>query len=302
MQSYEVLIGADGASSQVRTLLSEEGLVVAERVFLPHGYKELSISSPEDNHYTAQHLHLWPRDSFMLLGNPNKDNSLTGTLFLAEEGKNSFSELEGQDEKIAAFFKKEFSDAYQTMPNLIQEFNEHPRGHLSTIHCAPWYVDDHCLLIGDAAHGIVPFFGQGMNSAFEDCRILDELLDQYKDDWKKVMPAFFKARKINTDAIARMSMDNYQEIQQDVRNKKFHLKKQIEQLLMQRYPYCYISKHILVMFTNKPYIEALEQGYLQDELLEQITASIKNIEEADWQKIDLLMKNYDKKLTKSVFH
>ena len=149
------------------------------------------------------------------------------------------------------------------MPNLVQEFFENPTGYMSTIKCSPWYYKDECLLIGDAAHGIIPFFGQGMNSAFEDCRILNELLDQYNDDWSRVMPAFYGQRKINTDAVAHMSMDNYYEIHSDIRNPKFILQKQVERQLMLRYPENYVSKHVLVMFTNTPYAVALAHGELQ---------------------------------------
>jgi kynurenine 3-monooxygenase len=182
------------------------------------------------------------------------------------------------------------------MPNLVDEFMQHPTGSLSTIKCSPWYYEDHCMLIGDAAHGVVPFFGQGMNSAFEDCRVLNELLDQYNDNWQHVMPAFYKSRKVNTDAVSEMSMDNYHEIQSDIRELKFNLKKEVEQELMHRYPGRYISKHVLVMFTNTPYALAKAHGVLQAELLNQICAKARCIEEIDWQEVDNLMSEYDKKL------
>ncbi|VEG89740.1 FAD-dependent oxidoreductase [Legionella spiritensis] len=293
--SYHRLIGADGASSQVRETLVTDSLIHATRSYLPHGYKELSISRQHPEKLVREHLHLWPRDSFMLLGNPNKDGSITGSLFLPHEGKNSFAEL-SDEISLKSFFKRTFTDVYEEMPDLVGEFFHHPTGHLSTIQAAPWYYQDHCLLIGDAAHGIVPFFGQGMNSAFEDCRILNELLDRYHDDWQQVMPEFFKERKENTDAVASMSMDNYHEIQSDIRDEKFNLKKQLEQELMHRYPERYVSKHVLVMFTNTPYAKAKLYGDVQAELLRLICEKVRYMEEINWLHVDYLMDQYDKKL------
>ncbi len=295
--SYERLIGADGAPSQVRDTLRHEGVVTASRDYLSHGYKELSISKKHTVGMAREHLHLWPRDSFMLLGNPNPDDSITGSLFLAHDGADSFATLDNE-ERLYAFFQKEFPDAYQAMPNLASEFFGNPTGFMSTVNCSPWYYKDECLLIGDAAHGIIPFFGQGMNSAFEDCRILDELLGQYNEDWTRVMLAFYEQRKVNTDAVARMSMDNYYEIHSDIRHPEFILKKQVERELMNKYPERYVSKHVLVMFTNTPYARALEIGEVQNKILEQICSSITHINEVNWRDIDNLMLEYDKKLAK----
>lgn len=294
---YQRLIGADGAASTVRETLKAAGLVQATREFLPHGYKELSISTTHGQHMAREHLHLWPRDSFLLLGNPNRDDSITGSLFLANAGSPaSFAEL-NDEIKLTRFFKSEFADVYEAMPNLVDEFFNHPIGHLSTVKCAPWHYRDECLLIGDAAHGIVPFFGQGMNSGFEDCRILDALLDQYQDDWQQVMPAFFNSRKPNTDAVAALSMDNYREIQVDVRDKQFILRKQVELALMHRYPDCYVSKHVLVMFTNTPYAEAMAIGDIQLAMLKEICKDIHSLGEVNWQKVENMMLDYDRKLT-----
>nr|WP_237758690.1 NAD(P)/FAD-dependent oxidoreductase [Legionella hackeliae] len=294
-QSYEILIGADGAGSIVREQLVRKGLIEASRSFLPHGYKELSISRSYSSDFAPEHLHLWPRDSFMLLGNPNRDNSITGTLFLPLQGKNSFAELDNEI-SIRSFFEEQFPDAYQAMPDLMGEFFNHPTGNLSTVKCAPWYIEENCLLIGDAAHGIVPFFGQGMNSAFEDCRVLNELLNRYEDNWLQVMPAFFASRKVNTDAVAEMSMDNYHEIQTDIRDEKFNLKKQLEQELMHRFPERYISKHVLVMFSNTPYAIAKAYGELQKELLIKISEKVRTINEINWEEVNKLMDQYDKNL------
>lgn len=296
---YEHLIGADGAGSKVRERLQEQQRIQTTRTFLPYGYKELSIGGPEQNHLAHEHLHLWPRDAFLLLGNPNLDRSITGSLFLAHEGKNSFALLDNELE-IKAFFNDAFPDVFSAMPNLINEFMEHPTGNMSTIKCEQWHYQDQCLLIGDAAHGVVPFFGQGMNSAFEDCRILNELLDAHQDDWAKVMPAFYQSRKINTDAVAQMSMDNFHEIQTNIRDRRFNLKKQLEQVLMQRYPQHYVSKHVLVMFTNTPYAEAQAYGDVQAEFLDLICEQMERIEDIDWYKVEKSLNYYDKKLAKLI--
>jgi kynurenine 3-monooxygenase len=294
-QNYEILIGADGANSFIREKLQAEHLVKASRLFLPYGYKELSIGEPAQNHLIHEHLHLWPRDAFLLLGNPNLNQSITGSLFLAYEGKNSFAALDNEL-KINNFFKNSFPDAYTQMPQLIEEFTQHPTGNMSTIKCEPWYYKDQCMLLGDAAHGVVPFFGQGMNSAFEDCRILNELLDKYQDDWKKVMPAFYQSRKENTDAVAQMSIDNFHEIQIDIRDQHFNLKKQLEQELMHRYPKDYISKHVLVMFTNTTYAKAQAIGELQGQLLNILCEKMEHINQIDWNKVEKELKKYDGKL------
>lgn len=295
--AYFRLIGADGAPSQVRQCLKNEGIIDYTREFLSHSYKELSISKTHAVTMAREHLHLWPRDSFLLLGNPNPDDSITGSLFLANEGKNSFAIL-NNEQRLISFFKKEFPDVFRVMPHLVNEFFGNPTGNMSTIKCTPWHYRDECLLIGDAAHGIIPFFGQGMNCAFEDCRILSELLEKYDDNWSKVMPLFYQQRKVNTDAVAQMSMDNYYEIHSDIRHPEFILKKQIEQELMIRYPDSYVSKHVLVMFTNVPYAHALQLGQWQKQFLKHICSSINDVKEINWLEIDKLMLEYDKKLTK----
>lgn len=294
IEPYDILIGADGAPSLVREALTRANIIQSSRKFLPHGYKELTISCGRFSSFTPEHLHLWPRDFFMLLGNPNRDNSITGTLFLPNTGPNSFESLSNEI-NVNSFFKQQFPDAYPAMPDLMGEFFSHPTGHLSTVTCSPWYFEDSCLLIGDAAHGIVPFFGQGMNSAFEDCRLLNELLEFHEDEWDKVMPAFFAERKPNTDAVAQMSMENYHEIQTDIREEKFNFKKQLEQELMHRYSN-YVSKHVLVMFTNTPYAKAFLIGELQKELLQNIVADVDHFNEINWRKVDKLMQEYDKNL------
>lgn len=293
------LIGADGAGSFVRESLVDEHILTASRVFLPVGYKELSISGKSPQSLVREHLHLWPRETSLLLGNPNLDHSITGSLFLPHEGPESFATLT-TPKRINSFFQHTFSDAITSMPDLVEEFLHHPTGTMSTIKCSSSHYGDQCLLIGDASHGIVPFFGQGMNAAFEDCRILNAMLDEFDDDWAKVMPLFSQVRKPDTDAVAKMSLDNYHEIQIAIRCPEFNLKKQLNQLLMQHYPERYVSRHVLVMFTNMPYSQALAYGTIQDNLLSEWCTKLTSIDEIDWNVADQLMKEYDKNLTELI--
>lgn len=295
IKPYERLIGADGAASAVREAMAQRQLLTYTRDFLPYGYKELSISAQHGKNMAREHLHLWPRDSFMLLGNPNLDDSITGSLFLANHGTNSFETLK-TDESVVRFFEHHFPDVIDSMPDLVGEFFSHPTGNMSTIKSSTWHYHDDCLLVGDAAHGIIPFFGQGMNCAFEDCRILDDLLEEYQDDWVVAMPAFYQIRKRNTEAVAAMSMGNYHEIQHDIRDKKFNLKKQVEKELMKRYPEQYISKHVLVMFTNTPYLEAYAHGLVQESFIDNICKNAHTLENINWKTVDRQMAEYDKKM------
>ena len=293
--AYQRLIGADGASSQVRESLQRQGLVSASREFFSHGYKEICIAGAGQGALAREDLHLWPRHSSLLLGNPNPDGSVTGTLFLPLEGENSFSELD-HEEGIRTFFSQTFPDVYQAQPSVIDDFINHPTGHMSTLTCSPWHYDDQCLLVGDAAHGLIPFFGQGMNCGFEDCRVLNELLDRHDDDWSKAVPSFYLSRRPNADAVSEMSEANYQEIRHGIRDRHFNLKKQLEQHLMRRYPTRYVSKHVLVMFSNTPYAVALAHGRLQKAFLERICEQAEEIADVDWSRVDALMQEYDDKL------
>lgn len=295
-QSFDRLIACDGASSFVRDWLRQRGYIQSSRTYFPHGYKELTLAPPGFRGFKQEHLHLWPRDGYMLLGNPNTDGSMTGSLFLAHEGEPSFATL-NTTERVRDFLEQSFHNAYEAYPDMVAEFIEHPVGTMSTIKSEPWHLDERILLLGDAAHGIIPFFGQGMNAAFEDCRILDGMLQQYRGDWSRVMPEFCRARKPNTDAVAKMSEDNYAEIQLGIRDPEFNLRKALELALMHRFPERYVSKHVLVMFSNTPYRTAYEVGVLQKEFLIRWTENISDLHAIDWSKVERELGDYDKKLT-----
>ncbi len=291
--AFDRIIGADGVNSTVREHLNKQQVLQYSRTYLDHGYKELSICQSHHGNMVREHLHLWPRSSFMLLGNPNKDDSITGSLFLSHEGEDSFASIQNTSQ-LLDFFQKNFRDVIELMPNLKEEFFSNPTGTMSTIQCEKWYYKDLCLLIGDAAHGIIPFFGQGMNCAFEDCRILDESLEAEKDDWSRALPSFYSKRKENTDAVAQMSLGNYHEIQKNIRSPKFNLEKAVEKEIMKRYPKQFITKHVLVMFTNVPYKDAHAVGKAQQAFIHAICQDIESIEDVNWAVVEKRLKDYQR--------
>jgi kynurenine 3-monooxygenase len=190
---------------------------------------------------------------------------------------------------IIAFFEQQFPDALPLMPHLIDDFTANPTGSLVTIKCAPWHDRDHLLLLGDAAHAIVPFFGQGMNCAFEDCTELDACIAAAAPDWERIFATFFSRRKPNTDAIADMAVDHYIEMRDRVADPHFQLQKQIEQELARRFPKHYTPPYALVTFQRIPYAQAREQARLHERILQQLSANINDLEQVDWQQAERLI-------------
>ena len=234
------------------------------------------------NHQISKgYLHIWPRGDFMLIALPNRDGSFTVTLFLSyNEGEFNFENLI-TEEKITAFFEKEFPDALALIPNIKEEFINNPTGPLGTIKCSPWSYQQNTLLIGDSSHAIVPFYGQGMNASFEDVVVLDEILAQNtahpsngKLDWGVVFKAYEKARKHDTDAIADLALDNFHEMKKHVANPLFKEKRMIEMALEKTFPKQYASKYSLVTFNaNIGYDEAMKRGRAQDKALLRLIAN-----------------------------
>jgi kynurenine 3-monooxygenase len=267
-----VIFGGDGAGSSLRkSYVSERKFLFSySQDYLNHGYKELEIpADTSGNHQISkEHLHIWPRGDFMLIALPNMDGSFTVTLFLSyDEGEFNFENLISE-EKITAFFEKEFPDALALIPNIKQEFINNPTGPLGTIKCSPWSYQDKTLLIGDSSHAIVPFYGQGMNASFEDVFVLDEILNQDLGNWKLVFKAYQKARKHDTDAIADLAIDNFHEMKDHVSNPLFKEKRKIEMDLEKTFPTQYSSKYSLVTFNeNIGYNEAMNRGRAQDKAL-----------------------------------
>ena len=261
----------DGAGSAVRSSLAHAGLLTVREDRLDHDYKELTIPAARDGHPAMEPhaLHIWPRGGFMLIALPNTDGSFTATLFLAHSGPDSFDSLTSPD-RVRALFQSQFPDALQLMPNLVEEFSAHPQGLLGTVHTMPWHIEGRVLLLGDAAHAIVPFHGQGMNAAFEDCRVLDDLFDQH-DTWDSLFADFERARLPNTNAIAQMALENYVEMRDTVRDPAYLRRKRLAMELERRFPDQFIPRYSMVMFHPEiPYAEALRRGAVQENILAEL--------------------------------
>ncbi|WP_397447928.1 FAD-dependent oxidoreductase [Polaribacter sp. R77954] len=280
-----IIFGTDGAGSSLRkSYVSERKFLFSySQNYLNHGYKELEIPADKSgNHQISKsHLHIWPRGDFMLIALPNMDGSFTVTLFLSyDEGEYNFKNLTSE-EKIIAFFEKEFPDALALIPNIKEEFANNPTGPLGTIKCSPWSYQNKTLLMGDSAHAIVPFYGQGMNASFEDVFVFDEILNRFQHnqerfDWEAVFKAYQKTRKKDTDAIADLAIDNFYEMRDHVANPLFKEKRKIEMDLEKTFPSQYASKYSLVTFNeNIGYNEAMKRGRAQDKALLNLIADDK---------------------------
>jgi len=267
----DVIFGTDGAGSSLRKSYEKQFPEFSvTQDFLTHGYKELEIPADiNGNHIISkEHLHIWPRGDYMLIALPNMDGSFTVTLFLSySEGLYNFDNLV-TEEKIIEFFKKDFPDALSLIPDVLKEFENNPTGKLGTIKCYPWSYKGNTLLLGDSSHAIVPFYGQGMNASFEDVYVFDNVLNQFEGDWLTVFSEFQKQRKIDTDAIADLAIDNYYEMRDHVANPLFKEKRIVEMNLEKYFPTEYFSKYSLVTFNEYiGYNEAMTKGRAQDKVL-----------------------------------
>jgi kynurenine 3-monooxygenase len=269
-----VVIGADGAGSALRAAMHRH-VPLGERVEeLGHGYKELEIPPGKDPGapfaIERNALHIWPRGHYMCIALPNREGSFTVTLFLPNDGEHpSFRTIAGAA-AAEAFFRTEFSDALDLMPEFEADWSEHPVGSLATLYLDRWHIGGRALLIGDAAHAIVPFHGQGMNCGFEDAAELAELFAATPDDPAAVFAAFEASRKPNADAIAQMALENYVEMRDKVADPRFLRMRELGGLLAQRSPTHYLPRYRMVTFTHLPYAYALERGRAQDTLVEQL--------------------------------
>jgi kynurenine 3-monooxygenase len=309
----DTIIATDGAGSAVRHALAKSvpGFQVSE-VFLEHGYKELLIPSGAHNDFRLEKnaLHIWPRHQFMMIALPNFDGSFTCTLFLANEGHDSFKEIsrgstqicadqnkdqrhsrESAEKSVLDFFEREFPDAVALMPTLIDDFFHNPTGALGTVRCWPWHLEGKVLLLGDSAHAMVPFYGQGMNCAFEDVRVLNQLLLEPpasaggQFDWQPIFDKYAKLRKPNTDAIQDMAEENFYEMRDATADPVFQRKRELETWLEQTYP-DYFSKYSMVTFREDlPYSVAKERGNVQDRMLMKICASTDEISRLDLNEV-----------------
>jgi kynurenine 3-monooxygenase len=283
--SFELIIGADGAYSAVRASLQFTDRFNFSQHYIEHGYKELHIPASAGKTFKLEKnaLHIWPRESFMMIALPNPDGSFTCTLFFPFEGKLSFNTLT-TDASVEKFFHETFPDAVQLMPDFADNFRVNPTSSLVTVKCFPW-LKNKTLLMGDAAHAIVPFYGQGMNAGFEDCRILNQLLDEHADDWGRVLPLFQNLRKPDTDAIAQLALDNFIEMRDLVADAEFLLRKKIEAKLHLLFPDKWIPLYTMVTFSpGINYANAYAIGQKQKSIMDKVMKQ-PGIESA-WEKLD----------------
>jgi kynurenine 3-monooxygenase len=261
----DAVIGVDGAFSSVRRAMQRLDRFDYSESYLAHGYKELTIPPAADGVWWMEKhaLHIWPRKSFMMIALPNPDASFTCTLFWEFEGPRSF-ETTKSDDDIRRFFDEEFPDAVPIMPTLLEDFRVNPTGSLVTIRCAPWHYQDKVALVGDAAHAVVPFYGQGMNAAFEDCFVLDECLTKFPDDREHAFVEYFVRRKENADALADLALHNFVEMRDKTASKTFRAKKKLDQMLEGLLPGIYLPLYTMITFTRIPYAEAARRARHQD--------------------------------------
>ncbi len=284
----DTFIATDGAGSAVRNSMLHGGVERFDfsQVWLEHGYKELHIPAASEGGFLMEKnaLHIWPRHKFMMIALPNFDGSFTCTMFLAHEGDNGFDKL-SDDESLMRFFEANFPDAIPMMPTLSEDFFHNPVGNLGTIKCFPWNAGGRALLLGDSAHAVVPFYGQGMNCAFEDVRVLDQLIEKHGTDWESVYEEYGELRKINTDAIADMAQENFYEMRDATADPVFQRKRELETKLEQTFP-DYFSKYSMVTFREDlPYSVAKEKGNAQDKLLMELCSNISHVNELDLQDV-----------------
>ena len=262
------IIGADGAFSAVRGQLQIRDRFSYSQNYLAHGYKELYIPPGANGSFSMEPnaLHIWPRGGYMMIALPNQDGSFTCTLFWPFEGPNSFAAIRTEDD-LFRFFQSTYPDAIPLMPTLAHDFFANPTSSLVTVRCAPWHLDDKAVLLGDAAHAIVPFYGQGANAAFEDCVVLDECLRSSAADRSKAFAAFEERRKVHADAIADLALGNFVEMRDHVASSGFLFKKKVEKILHRLMPATFVPLYTMVSFSRIPYADAVARAARQDRAL-----------------------------------
>ena len=296
-RQFTQIIGTDGANSPVRHAIHSVSSVQHDQMPLDHSYKELTILPDENGVHKLDKnaLHIWPRGDLMLIALPNLDGSFTVTLFMPNEGYTSFDSIKTADE-INHFFEANFADVKEQLADLVTSYQSNPTGKLATIKCMPWHYKDKALIIGDAAHAIVPFHGQGMNCGFEDCKVIAEILfdeNLPEDiDWEVLFQQVENARKINADAIADMALENYVEMRDSVRQHEFLLQKQFAFKIQQWFPKRFTPRYAMVMFEHRPYSEAFELGKKHQQLLTELSDSYSCPSQLDGDMISAILDKY----------
>lgn len=271
VRGADLIFGADGAYSAARlTHMLQHDKMEYHQYYIDCGYKELAIPAGEGGSFLLEKhaLHIWPRKDYMLIALPNGDGSFTGTLFFPFEGPLSFEKLTTA-EAVEQFFRETFADVVPLIPDLTEQFFHHPTSSLVTVKCFPWIREDRFCLIGDAAHAIVPFFGQGMNAGFEDCSVLNDLIEEHRHDWSAILPHFQQLRKPDADAIADLAVNNFIEMRERTADPKFLLQKKIEARLHEHYPDKWIPAYSQVTFSPQiRYSEALRNSQRQEAIMQ----------------------------------
>ncbi len=290
--NFHLLFGSDGAYSSSRLAhMLHHPQFDYQQYYIDCGYKELTIPAGEGGQFQLKKnaLHIWPRKKYMLIALPNNDGSFTGTLFFPFEGETSFKKLESK-EKVNQFFAESFPDVLKLIPDLGEQFLQNPTSSLVTVKCFPWIRDDRFSLIGDAAHAIVPFFGQGMNAGFEDCSVLNGLIEKHKENWHTILKEFQELRKPDADAIADMAVSNFVEMREKTADPKFLLQKKIEAKLHQNHPDKWIPAYSQVTFSpHIRYSEALKNSQRQEKIMQEIMNQPGIEEKWDGEEIEQLI-------------
>tara|TARA_R110000796_G_scaffold41772_2_gene103406 strand:- start:70652 stop:71992 length:1341 start_codon:yes stop_codon:yes gene_type:complete len=283
---YDLIFGCDGAFSRVRHKMQRRSRFDYSQDFIDVGYKELTIAPNADGtHKLDMHsFHIWPRGKFMLIAMPNLDGSFTCTLFMPFEGEVSFENIQTKEE-AKKFFSTYFPNVMQDIENLTEDFFKNPTSAMVTMKCFPWTYWDKVALVGDSAHAVVPFYGQGMNAGFEDIFVLNKIIKKHGDDWQAIFQEFEKNRKPNADAIAELSYRNFMEMSSKTADPKFLLQKKIEKHFAAKYPDKWIPVYSRVTFSNRSYAEALAEGDVQEQIMKQVM-QLEGIEEK-WDSIEV---------------
>jgi kynurenine 3-monooxygenase len=292
-----IVIGTDGTASAIRQRMETLPGYSFDESALDYGYKELVIPPGKAGSFQLEKnaLHIWPRKTFMLIALPNFEGSFTCTLFLPFEGPVSFAELPTAND-VKCFFQDEFAHAMPLIENLEETFFANPTGRMVTVKGNKWYVDGSTLLMGDAAHGIVPFFGQGMNCGFEDCTQFSDLLNQSipktDGEWTQLFEEFTTLRRPNTDAIADMAVENFVEMRDKVADKDFLMRKGLEKILEKKFPGHYRSRYSLVTFSNLPYRLAYDVGIADEKILKQLCQNLVDPDDVDLEQAHSLIEEH----------
>ncbi len=286
----DFLVGADGAFSEVRSELNKKPWSNYSQYYIDYAYKEFSIPANEDGSHQIEKnaLHIWPRKDFMLIALPNPDGSFTLTLFFSKSGELSFDSLD-TIEKAEEFFSTYFADALALMPQFREEYTTNPAAAMVIVKCFPWTFQDKVMLIGDAAHAIVPFYGQGMNCCFEDCFVFDELLQNHDGSWSELMRKYENSRKPNADAIAELALRNFIEMRDKVSDPTFLLQKKIEARFTELHPGKWMPLYSMVTFSHTPYSEALKIGDRQEAIMQHVMKTSDIEDQWDSKEVEMYM-------------